>query len=473
MKLARSTAWVLAFFMLVGCLKTHVFAIEGGTDSIPITDTVNSCNTLDATTTYLGAKNVTDNIGSAIVYEINSDTLMYTIDADKRVFPSSLTKILTALIAVEKGNTDDIVKVSQEVLDTVPYYAASAELVADEEIKLSDLLYCMMVGSANDAAAVIANHISGSQEKFVQEMNAYAAKLGCVDTQFVNVHGLHDEQQYSTTRDLAKILAAAVKNEAFLPFFSAVHYDVPATNKSELRDLASGNFLMNTDNMQIYYDDRVKGGRTGVTDDGLHCLATMAEQGNMKLIAIVTGSKSTLAEDGRTLAYGSFKETSSLLDAAFSGYHVVQILYENQALKQIEVHNGENDVILGALESSYAVLPESVMISDLSYRFTDNVTSLSAPISLGQVLSNVEIWYASLCIGKSDLVAMNTVRVKMQQQTDDVDEDTGEANVSTIVILSVLCVALVVLLIRYSGKLKSLIMKKRTNAYRNDRRRSR
>ena len=181
---------------------------------------MNGCHGFDANVTYLGNGKITDNIGAALLYEVNSDTLMYTHNPDAMMYPSSLVKILTALIAVEKGNLDDVVVASQEVLGTIPYYAASAELKPGEKLTLSDLLYCMMVGSANDAAAVIATHISGNQAQFVQDMNNYAKALGCTGTNFVNVHGLHDENQYTTARDMGRILTAAVENDVFLTYFT-------------------------------------------------------------------------------------------------------------------------------------------------------------------------------------------------------------------------------------------------------------
>ena len=461
---------ILSLLIIFACINMYVFADEefsNGTAG-------SSCHTLDATTAYLGAVQITENVNATVVYETNSDTLMYAQNADAKMFPSSLVKIMTALIAVEKGNLEDPIVVTQEVLDTVPYYAASAELVAGEEISLSDLLYCMMVGSANDAAAVIATHICGSQDAFVAEMNAYAKKLGCNATQFVNVHGLHDEQQYTSARDMAKIASAAVKNDEFLKYFSAVHYELPATNKSEARKLDSGNFLMNFDDIQIYYDERVKGGRTGVTDDGLRCLATLAEQSNMQLVCIVMGSESTFSDSGSTLTYGSFKETSALLDAALGGFRVVQVLHEDQALKQCEVLNGENDVVLGARSSAYAVLPNDISVSDLSYQIQQTSAQLTAPITAGQTLSFVTIWYGNLCIGQADLAAMNSVRqLAADTQSDDSNSGNQQTGTTVLIIAIVVTAIVIFLLLRFSGKLKTLAPKTHRAEHRHNRRRDR
>ena len=467
----KYTKIIALILVLIMCLPICVSATENVDDATVF----NGCHSLDAVMTYLGTKTITENVGSAIVYETNSDTLMYSLDADAKVYPSSLVKILTALIAIEKGNLQDVITVTQDVLDTVPYYAASAELVADEKISLSDLLYCMMVGSANDAAAVIATHISGSQNAFVKEMNAYANTVGCTGTQFVNVHGLHDDEQYTTTRDMARILAKAVDNDDFLIYFSAIHYNVPATNKSEIRELSSGNFLMNIDNMQIYQDTRVKGGRTGTTEDGARCLASLAEQDSMRLICIVMGSESTFADNGSTLTYGSFKETSALLDAAFDGYKVAQVLYEDQALQQCQVLNGKNDVVLGALSSVYSVLPADISTSDLSYRFKNDTSQLSAPITSGEIISKVEVWYGSLCVGQSELIAMNTVNASsVPQSAENEANNKAKADYTAVIIISIVVGAIFLFsLLRYSGKFRAYFKAKHINQYRRNRRRSR
>lgn len=392
-------------------MNSVVMAVQDETQQIDQSVTDNQgYHGIDAGNAYLGSEKIVDNMSAALVYEVNSDTVMYAWNADERVYPSSLVKIVTALIAIERNDIQETVTVSQSALDSVPYYAASSELKADEEILLSDLLYCMLVGSANDAAAVIAEHISGSQDAFVQQMNTYATSLGCSNTQFVNAHGLHDENQYTTARDLIAILSAAEKNEVFMSYFSTVSYTVPATNKSEARSLVSGNFLMSTEKLQRYFDARVIGGRTGIADDDTRCLATIAEENGMRILCVVMGSQSTLADDGKTETYGSFAETTELLDACFEDNCVVQIIYEGQALRQCPVSNGENDVILASTNSVSAVLPSSATLEELVFQYNDIASPIEAPVSAGQKVSEVQVLHRGLCVARSELVAMNDVR---------------------------------------------------------------
>lgn len=457
---------VILFLQLL-CIQA--FAVDGADTTVTA-----GSHSIDAAVPYLGTSELTENVQAAILYEINSDTLMYAQNADTQIYPSSLVKIMTALMAVERGTLDEVITVTESALSSVPYYAASAELKAGEQLTMSDLLYCMMVGSANDAAAVIAERISGSQSAFVEDMNLYAQELGCTATQFTNAHGLHDEQQYTTVRDMARILRTAMNNEDFVTYFSAVSYIVPATNMSGERELSSGNYLMNTDDLQIYYDSRATGGRTGIADDGTRCLASSAQSNGMELISIVVGAESTFAEDGNTVTYGSFKETSALFDAGFNGYRVVQVIYEDQALKQFGVINGTNDVVLASTASVYCVLPENVSVDDLSYQFTDNA-ALQAPIESGQVLSTVQVWHGSSCIAQADLVSMNAVPLVTASQEGNAQHESGGVGKTIVIILISIvgCIVVFVLLLMLVRSVRIAMVKSRRKRYSRDRRRSR
>lgn len=471
MKFSKACSVFLLIVLCLNCIAFSTFALEDQT--IPDTTVTHGFHSMNATSAYLGSEQRVKNVGSALLYEINSDTLMYSWNADQKMYPSSLVKILTALIAVEQGDLQSLVTASQSALDTIPYYAASIDLKAGEQISLSDLVYAMMVGSANDAAAVIATHIGGSAEGFVNMMNAYAERLGCTATHFTNVHGLHDENQYTTARDMARILAAAVKNENFLTYFSEINYIVPATNMTGERELSSGNFLMNTENMQLYYDARVTGGRTGTTEDGNRCLATLAKENGMNLVCIVMGSESTFDEDGNTVTYGSFQETSTLLDACFTGYQVSQILYENQILRQCEVPNGENDVILGCKKNVYSVLPKGVTLKDLSFQYGGELGLVAAPVEAGQVLTDLQVWHGGFCIAQAQMIAMNSVRQAGSHITE-LDPKNNSLQIVIIVILSVVCGAFtLVFVIRGVRYLPIVIRKRRIKQYKRSRRRSR
>ena len=437
-------------------------------------------NSLDATIPVLGSQQIVQNAESVFMYEYHTGTLMYAWNADKQVYPSSLVKILTALIAIENSTMSAEVTVDQATLDTVPYDAVSVDLQPDETLRLEDLLYCMMVGSANDAAAVIATHISGSQEAFVKLMNERAKELGCANSNFTNAHGIHDDQQYSTARDLARILCAAMEQEAFRAIFSAPSYTVAQTNKSDERVLSSRNYMMATDTMEIYYDERVTGGRTGEANDGSRCLAVSAESGGMKLINIVLGSKSDIEEDGYTVrVYGGFNETKTLLDAGFNGFKSVQVLYEGQALKQLSVDSGRYKVSVGPLSSVSAIIPENVNNANLTYEYINVQQELKTPISKGQKLSIVRVWNGGVCIAQADLFALHAINTDDQSWDgdankiwDDVADVAGKVGIIILIVIAAAgaIFAIVVLGIRL---VKKSATNNRIRKYRRGHRRSR
>jgi len=447
----------------------QVFSDESASNGI-------SSYSADAAIGLLGADKLVDNIEAAFVYEVNTSTVMYSWNPDVQMAPSSLVKIMTALLAVEHGNLEDLVTVKQSVLDTVPYDAVSAELQPDEVLSLKDLVYCLLTGSANDAAAVIADYISGSQAEFVKLMNDRAVKIGCTNTRFTNAHGLHDESQLTTVRDVAKILSFAMKNDSFSSIFSSLSYTVPETNKSEERDLLAIKYSLIQDEMSNYYDDRVTGGRTGVAGDGTRCFAATAEFESMCLISVVMGCDSSYEEDGVSAELiGGFIETKTLLDAAFSGYKAVQVIFEGQALAQWDVPNGENGVTVCPNSAVSTVLPVNAELKDLNFKFSTTANSLRAPIQAGEKLCTAEIWFGTVCLGHTDLYAMNSVRENgyLSKESNEAGNNSGMQLALKIVFILMACTAFAVVMIRFVTKYRTRLQDKRNRQRRQDRRRSR
>ena len=468
MKKARWLCIFLCIVLVLGCYSLPAAAAPD--DSV-----VNGSYSLDASSPVLGTEQAVSNMQAAIVYERSGQTLMYAWNPDEPVYPSSLVKIMTAMLVIQNSAMDQVVTVSQNALSSVPSDAVSCDLVADEVITVQDLLYCMMVGSANDAAAVLAENVMGTQQAFVDKMNHTASEIGCTGTNFVNVHGLHHEQQYSTARDLAKILNAAMELELFREIFGTVEYTVPATNKSEARELFSGNYLISGE-VEIYFDSRVTGGRTGIAADGTRCIASSAEQNGLSLITVVLGSESQFEDDGYTVkVFGSYSETSALLDMGFTGFARTQVLYKDQALKQCTVLNGASDVVLGSSVEVSAVLPYDITPDQLSYRY-DDLTGFSAPIKKGDVLSSLEIWHDNICIAKTELYAMNSVDEIALVPSGDTQQGYSGNTVSAVLTVMVCIIAALVtgiFTLRLINKMRYAAAKKRSRRYRRNRRRSR
>lgn len=444
MKISIHMRRMICFILIAILMVIPVNA--SSTDSLDMSIT-SGCHTIDAKMPLLGTTEEITNVQSAFLYDYPNDTLLYSLNADVAQYPASLVKIMTGLIVAEQGNLDDKVTVTQEVLDLLPYGSLSVDLLAGEILTLEDLLYCILVESANDASLVAAAHVCGSVDSFVERMNAYAAELGCTNTNFTNVHGIHDEFQLTTARDMARILSVAAENETFMAAFSTVNYTVPATNLSEPRELSSSNFMMNDDQMIIYLDSRVTGGRSAVIETGERNLAVTAERNGIKLVSIVMGSQSVYTENGRkVITFGSFNETSALLDMGFRGHHPVQLFYQDQVLKQYKITNGDSYVSAGVKEQVTALLPYGVTYADLTYRYSEDSRILTAPITKDSKIGTVQVWHNNICLSQADLFALHDVAVKQQVAQEQIIEEEESDGISIMITIGVIIALLLVFL---------------------------
>ena len=432
-------------------------------------------HSIDAAKPLIADEKLLDTAKAVFLYERNSDTLVYAYHADQVIDPAGMPKLMTALIALEKGNPADIVTVSKKAIDSIGIGTVVAGLVKGEELTLEQLLYLMMVKSANDAAAVIAEHIAGSQQDFVDLMNDRAQELGCTSTTFTNATGLPDEASGTTARDLCKILDAALENEMFRSLFTAKSYTVPATNKSDERQVTTSNLMMLEKNKN-YYDSRVTGGKTGATKDG-RCLALTAEGSGMELIAIVMGAVPTYEVENIIIkTYGSFEETKVLLDHALSKFEYRQIFYMDQAVSQHPVKNGASDVILSPTTQMSAVLPNDLNPEQLSWVYGSVSSEIQAPVKKGDVLSTLQVWYQNTCVAQTDLVAMFDVPVVQVESTDNgtnqqVDTQSGSSAMKIVGIVLGILIGIVVIFAAIRAIRKAMIKRRRMRRRKEQRRR--
>lgn len=435
------------------------------------------CHSVDASKAIGGSAKLLDTSKAVMLYERTTGTLVYAYNADGRIWPSSMVKLMTALVALERGDPDAVVTVTRAALDSVQIGSVSAGLKRWEEITLRDLLYCMMVGSANDASAVIAEHIGGSQEGFVAMMNEKAEEIGCVGTHFSNAHGLHDSETYTTARDILRILDICLENPDFKAMFEATTYTVPATNKSDERIVTTTNYMMDR-NYSRYFDSRVTGGKTGATDAAGRCLAVTANVEDMELIAIVMGAEATYAEDGLSLeTFGSFEEMKQLLDHAEKNFECRQLFYEDQVITQYPVEGGSNNVVTSPAVSVYSVLPKDLKAEALTWKYAD-AEALTAPIAAEQPISAMEVWYGDVCLASTQLVAMNAVAVyePYKEPQSHVDQKLEEAHgeILAIILGAVFGVAVLVIVAMFLLRmLQMALLRARVRRRRKNRRRNR
>lgn len=455
---------LLCCFLALVLMLTPVYAAETNSD-ISIEQ---GCRTIDAQQAFHSGAEELAQTYSALLYDVTNDVLIYADNPDQQYYPAGLVKIMTALIVAERADLAEQVTVKQEVLDSIAYGSKGMEFQAGEVIPMQELLYCMLVEGANIAASLAADHLCGSQEAFVQEMNDYAAQLGCTNTNFVNVHGLHDELQVTTARDIAKIVNAAIKNDVFSEVFSTYARRIPATNMSEERKISSSNYLLNRNLGSNHFEKRATGSRMGVTVGGEVNLVVTAEVDNVELISIVLGSASEINPNGEE---GCYKEARILLDKGFNEHNSVQILHDHQVLEQFEVQNGDCDVTTCVKVSSVTSLPVGVDDADLSYRYTQQNAVIQAPVRKDDTIGTVQVWYQNVCLAQAELFALHDVGIQEAVAIDDIS-DEQEVSAFTVLTVVVVIVGLLVMLLVGRRLIFRIIRSRQLRRHRKNRRRS-
>lgn len=252
---------------------------------------------------------------SGIVMDIDTGTILYEKDIYTKRYPASITKVMTALIALEHGNLNDIVTVSENAVDNTPSDSSNIALTYDEQLTLRDAMYAMLLNSANDAAYAIAEHIAGSLPAFCDLMNQKAEELGCKNTHFSNASGLTATDHYTCVYDMALIGRAAYALSDFIEFSSTLTYTIPPTNKNVERVLWHGDGML-FESSDYYYPYAVCG-KTGYTTDANGTLITFAEKDGTRLVSVLMDVLP---------ASTTFTESATILDFCFSSFHTFQPL---------------------------------------------------------------------------------------------------------------------------------------------------
>lgn len=356
---------------------------------------------------------------AALLIELNSNTVLYAQNADDRLYPASLTKIMTCLIALERGNLDDVVTVSSNAFFDLDVAGSNVGLQTGEQLTLRELLYCALVASANEACNVIAEYIAGDVAAFVELMNEEAAALGCKDTHFANAHGLHEPEHYTTARDLAIIARVAWQNETFREIANTTVYTVPPTNLSDERVLATTNYLISTATTDAYYYSKASGVKTGYTSYAGRCLISTADNGKLSLLSVVLGAETTEDENGRAVL-GSFVETKKLFEYGFDNFVYTKVLSVNAPLAQVPValSAGADSVVIKPAEDIYAMLPREYEDSQLSINYSlDAAGGLEAPLAAEQRVGRVSVTFNGKEIGSTSVVTLTAVERSELQYT--------------------------------------------------------
>ncbi|MBQ4645197.1 MAG: D-alanyl-D-alanine carboxypeptidase [Clostridia bacterium] len=347
-----------------------------------------------------------------LLVNTDSETVILDKNADKRTAPASLTKIVTCMLVLE--NCPDLsvpVTCKRECLNGLyAQNAATAGILPGETLSIHDLLYCLMLPSAADAANILADYVGGGIDNFVVMMNDFVAKLGCKNTKFVNAHGLDsDPNGYTTARDLYKITKYALKNSTFKEITSTLRYDVEPTEKyPHTRYLHNTNKIMNP-GIRDYYHKAVTGVKTGTTDKAGRCVITTASQDGYNYMLIVMKAPQYDIDDDGVEENVAFTESKKIYNWAFDNIELTKITNTTDVITVVDVnYNSKVDhVRLLPAEELSALVPIGTESGSLIVRPIEDKTpkSVNAPIKKGDVLGKAEILYGEDVVATVDLVA--------------------------------------------------------------------
>ncbi len=370
-------------------------------------------------TAWASVSDIVDNMevdaNAALLMDLDSGYVMYEQDADKVLYPASTTKIMTALLVLEavdagKLSLDEKITAPSTTWDGISWDSSNQNIQIGEQISVRDLLYCLMVASACEAANVLAVAVSGSVEAFVGEMNSRAAELGCTNTHFVNAHGLHDDNHYTTARDMAIIAAKAMENSTFRTIVATADYTVEATNMSDSRHFYSTNGLLSNYRVSGYYYSYAIGIKTGSTSEAGYCLVSAAEKDGQTLLCVVMGAELEYDDNGAIVDRNQFSESIRLFEWGFENFSYQTILDTSNPVREVEVTmSSETDYVAvvadGTLE---AQLPNDVT-ADMFRWVIDLPESVEAPVEEGDVLGTLTLMLDDEEYGTVNLVALNSV----------------------------------------------------------------
>ncbi len=354
---------------------------------------------------------------SAIVMDVNSGAILYEKNIHEILYPASTTKIMTCLLAVENSTMDEMVEFSYDAVFGVPRDGSNMGIDVGEILPMEDCLYGILVGSANEVASAVGEHVGGDIDTFLQMMNDRAKELGCLNTNFMNANGLHDDNHYTTAHDLAQIARAFFSNEylANIANTPRVHFEPTATQPDDFY-LNNKNKLVSGEIKYEYY----MGGKTGYTSDARQTLVSCAEKDGMRLVCVVMKEESP----------DQFNDTVTLFNYGFSNFKKVNIsdVETGYTIENTGFFSTGQDIfgssksILQLDETANVMIPTSAEFSDLESSISyDNLANNQVAI--------VNYTYNDVYVGNAS--------INLVPNTDSYDFDTASVSNNAVTIINV------------------------------------
>lgn len=347
------------------------------------------------------------NAKNALLVSLDTGETLYEKGADEKVYPASITKIMTVMLMLESDsyNPEGKIAMTSEVLKMISGTGSSVSgLKSGEEITELDLVYLVLMSSFGDCAYLAAIKYGGSIDGFVDMMNERAKQLGLKGTHYANPIGLHDEQNYTTARDTLVLTETALKNETFKKVCETDRYSMPATNLSPARTLSTTNFLQ--DKTTNYYYSYAHGVKTGYTDEAGRCLVTTASYNGYNYICILFGCTPRGAQRYE------FIDSRNLYRWAFNNFEFKKVADSENPICEIAVDLSlEADFVPLYVEKGFVtVLPKEADASTITIEPHLKSKSVKAPVKKGDILGTADVIYAEEVIGTVNLVAGQSVK---------------------------------------------------------------
>ena len=342
---------------------------------------------------------------SMCVIEISTGTILFEREMDEVNYPASITKIMTALLALEHTRMDEIVTFSQDAVYKNEGDTSHISRDIGEEMTMEECLYGMMLESANECAWAIGEHIGGTMENFTKMMNDRAESLGCTNTHFNNPNGLPDEDHWTSAHDMALIAAEAYRNETFRIIAGTKSYTIPPTNKhvdeTPLHNHHKMLYAFRGDASYLY--DYCTGGKTGYTNAAGNTLVTYGEKDDMPIVCVVMREKTPY----------HYTDTREILDYCFEHFKLLRVADHEKD----ETLDETREPFAGIDENAVVVVPTGVSFSKLKSEILYDSAD-------EEVLGTLQYSYAKHVVGKAD-VRMNDVQMESYRFTENIRDDTG------------------------------------------------
>ena len=375
--LIRAISFFLTLSLLTGLLIPFASAIE-----------------------YEGVESMTVDATAALLIDLDTDQVLYEQAADEQRYPASITKIMTALLTLEaigRGELDlnTEITVDAAALADITEDSSTANLQAGEKITVKNLLYCLLLASANEAANVLAMAVSGDIPTFVELMNQRAQELGMAGTHFVNPHGLHNADHYSTARDIYRMSKQAMTHATFREIVSTGRYTVPATNLSKARSLLNTNGLLTSAKHYGYTMDGTIGIKTGSTGEAGYCLVAAVQKKGHTLVSVVLGAQNPTDSRGN-VQRKQFTESKRLLNWGFTNFSDATLLDAETYLQELPVRfsSEASHVVVRPTRSVQVMVPGTYDPGGWSSAFASTGMWPPPPLKRGDVLGTVTVIYA-------------------------------------------------------------------------------